>query len=328
MTKKNKKMKISTLIARLFVAATFLFSGFVKLVDPLGSAYKLTDYFAPDVLNLEFLIPYALPLSILLIVAEILLGVMLLIGYKPKFTVWALFVMTLLFLFLTWYSAYYDKVTDCGCFGDAIKLTPWETFNKNVLLIILIGFLIYAIKYIKPLFSKNISRWLTFGSLVVFLYITYHVLTHLPLIDFRPYAIDKNIKDGMEEIAIDGLPKVHDFYLETNDGDDLTDELLNKNNVMLVVAYDIDISDNQGFANIKAATDLAKENGYTVYGLSASYIDDLLVLNEEYKLDFEWLFVDATVLKTIIRANPGIITMDKGTVTGKWNWIDADDFKP
>jgi uncharacterized membrane protein YphA (DoxX/SURF4 family) len=321
-------MKILTLIARLFVAATFIFSGFVKLVDPLGSAYKLTDYFAPDVLNMEFLVPYALPLAILLIIAEILLGVMLLIGFKPKFTIWSLFLITILFLFLTWYSAYYDKVTDCGCFGDAIKLTPWETFNKNVILIVLIAFLIFAVKHIKPLFSNNISKWLTLGSLVVFLYITYHVLVHLPLIDFRPYAVDKSIQQGMKEFNIDGLPKVHDFYLETNDGNDLTDELLNKDNVMFVVAYDIDVSDNEGFANIKAATDLAKKNGYTVYGLSASYIDDLLALNKENQMDFEWLFVDGTVLKTIIRANPGIITLDKGTVTGKWNWIDAGDFKP
>lgn len=321
-------MKFLTLIARLFVAVTFLFSGFVKLVDPLGSAYKFEEYFSADVLNMEFLIPYALPFSIFLIIAELMLGVFLLIGFKRKVTVWSLFLMTSLFLFLTWYSAYYNKVTDCGCFGDAVKLTPWQTFNKNVLLIVVIAFLIFALKHIKPLFNNNLLKWMSLGSLVLFLYITYHVLVHLPLIDFRPYAVDKNIKQGMEEIAIDGLPKVHDFYLETNDGDDLTDELLNMDKVMFVVAYDIEISDSQGFANIKAATDLAKANGYTVYGLSASYIDDLVSLNLENKMDFEWLFVDGTVLKTIIRANPGIITLNKATVTGKWNWIDADNFKP
>jgi uncharacterized membrane protein YphA (DoxX/SURF4 family) len=321
-------MKFLTLIARLFVAVTFLFSGFVKLVDPLGSAYKFEEYFSADVLNMEFLIPYALPFSIFLIIAELMLGVFLLIGFKRKVTVWSLFLMTFLFLFLTWYSAYYDKVTDCGCFGDAVKLTPWQTFNKNILLIVVIAFLIFALKHIKPFFSNKLLKWISLGSLVLFLYITYHVLVHLPLIDFRPYAVDKNIKEGMEEIAIDGLPKVHDFYLETNDGDDLTDELLNMDKVMFVVAYDIEISDSQGFENIKAATDLAKANGYTVYGLSASYIDDLVLLNLENKMDFEWLFVDGTVLKTIIRANPGIITLNKATVTGKWNWIDADNFKP
>ncbi len=321
-------MKLLTLIVRLFVAATFLFSGFVKLVDPLGSAYKFQEYFSEDVLNMEFLIPYALPFSIVLILVEIMLGVMLLIGFKPKLTTWSLFLITLMFLFLTWYSAYYNKVTDCGCFGDAIKLTPWETFNKNVLLIVLIGFLIYANKHIKSLLNNNALKWISLGSLMVFMYITYHVLMHLPIIDFRPYAVGKNIQQGMTEIAVDGLPKVHDFYLETNDGDDLTDELLSQEKVLFVVVYDLDIADVNGFAQIKETTDLAIEKGYTVYGLSASYIDDLIELNTSSKLNFEWLFVDATVLKTIIRANPGIITLNKGTVTGKWNWIDADDFKP
>lgn len=321
-------MKILTHIARLLVAALFIFSGFVKLVDPLGSAYKFQEYFSADVLNMEFLIPYALPFSILLIIAEIMLGVMLLIGFKPKFTTWSLFLITLLFLFLTWYSWTYDKVTDCGCFGDAIKLTPKETFYKNVILIVLIAFLIFAVKHIKPLFSKNLSKWLTLGSLMVFLYITYHVLVHLPMIDFRAYAIDKNIQEGMKEIDIDGLPKVHDFFLETNDGEDLTDEILNKEKVMFVVAYDIDISEMEGFDNVRKTTELALKNGYSVYGLSSSYIDDLMVLNKDNNLNFEWLFVDGTVLKTIIRANPGVVTLNKGTVTGKWNWIDAEDFKP
>ncbi len=321
-------MKILVHIARLFVAATFLFSGFVKLVDPLGSAYKFEEYFSVDVLNLEFLIPYALPFSIVLIIIEIMLGLMLLIGFKPKLTTWSLFLMTLLFLFLTWYSAYYDKVTDCGCFGDAVKLTPWETFNKNVVLIILIGFLIYTVKNINPLFNKNLLKWISLGFLMLFLYITSYVLTHLPIIDFRPYAVGKSIQEGMKEIAVDGLPKVHDFFLETENSEDLTDDLLASSKVMFVVAYDIDISESEGFTAVKKITDLAIENGYTVYGLSSSYIDDLKELNKRRGFNFDWLFVDGTVLKTIIRANPGIITLEKGTVTGKWNWIDADDFKP
>ncbi len=321
-------MKISTLIARILVAITFIFSGFVKLVDPLGSAYKFEEYFSSDVLNIEFLIPYSLPFSIVLIIAEIMLGVMLLIGFKSKFTTWSLFLLTLVFLFLTWYSWVYDKVTDCGCFGDAVKLTPKETFYKNVVLIALIAFLIYAVNYIKPLFSKNLLKWLTLGALMVFLYITSHVLTHLPIIDFRPYAIGENLKDGMNEIAEDGLPKVHDFFLETNDGEDLTEALLAKEKVLFVVVYDLEVSEMKGFEKIKTATDLAIKNGYTVYGLSSSYIDDLMVVNKEYDLKFDWLFVDGTVLKTIVRANPGIITLNKATVTGKWNWIDADDFKP
>ncbi|GAB1308933.1 DoxX family protein [Urechidicola sp. KH5] len=321
-------MRIVVFLARIFVAATFLFSGFVKLVDPLGSAYKFEEYFGAYVLNLEFLIPYALPFSIILILVEIMLGVTLLIGFKPKLTVWSLFLITLLFLFLTWYSAYYDKVTDCGCFGDAVKLTPWQTFYKNVYLIGAIIVLILGVRNIKPFLKPKGLQWVSLASLMVFMYITYHVLTHLPIIDFRPYAVGKSIQQGMQELAIDGLPKVHDFYLENEDGDDLSEEILATEKVMLVVAYDIDLADKEGYKVVKATTDKALENGYTVYGLSASYIDDLKALSEQESFGFEWLFVDGTVLKTIIRANPGIVTLNKGTVTGKWNWIDADNFTP
>ena len=148
-------LKILTQISRIFVGAMFVFSGFVKLVDPIGSQYKFQEYFSEAVLNMEFLIPYTLPFSIILIILEITLGVMLLIGYKPKFTTWSLFILTLIFLFLTWYSAFYNKVTDCGCFGDAIKLSPWETFYKNIILIVLIAFLVFRIKDIKPIFPKK-----------------------------------------------------------------------------------------------------------------------------------------------------------------------------
>ena len=131
-------MKLIVQLARLLVGITFVFSGLVKLVDPLGSSYKFQEYFGADVLNLEFLIPYALPFSIILILIELLLGITLIMGYLPKLTTWSLLGIILVFLYLTWYSAYFDKVTDCGCFGDAITLTPWETFYKNVVLLGLI----------------------------------------------------------------------------------------------------------------------------------------------------------------------------------------------
>ncbi|HHB52643.1 MAG TPA: DoxX family membrane protein, partial [Saprospiraceae bacterium] len=125
-------MKIATQISRIIIGITFIFSGFVKMVDPLGTSYKLQEYLSADVLNIESLIHYALPLSILLIFIEFFLGVLLLIGYLPKITIWGLVLLIGFFLFLTWYSAYYNKVTDCGCFGDAVTLTPWQTFYKNV----------------------------------------------------------------------------------------------------------------------------------------------------------------------------------------------------
>jgi len=364
-------MKFLTHIARFLVAATFIFSGFVKLVDPLGSAYKFQEYFSADVLNLEFLIPYALPFSIFLIITEIILGINLLVGFKPKLTNWSLLVMITVFLFLTWYSAYYDKVTDCGCFGDAIKLTPWETFYKNIVLVVFIVFLLLNTKHVSVLFSKNVAKWISFMSFMVFLFITYHVLVHLPIIDFRPYEVGKNIPEGMaipegskEAVYedtwvynIDGVdkefttlekpwnmegatfvdrktkmiekgyvPPIHDFTMEKEDGD-YTDLLMQTEKLMLVVMYNLDKTDKKSMVKVKEITTQAMQNGYDVFAFSASNQVDYNIFKKEYDLDFDLLFCDETTLKTIIRANPGIVTLSKGTITGKWNANDADRIK-
>lgn len=364
-------MKFLTHITRILVAVTFIFSGFVKLVDPLGSAYKFQEYFGADVLNLEFLIPYALPFSIFLIIAEIILGVQLLVGFKPKLTVWALFIMIIIFLYLTWYSAYYDKVTDCGCFGDAITLTPWETFYKNIVLVVLIAFLLISTKNIKPVFSKNFAMWVSFGSFFVFLFITYYVLKHLPIIDFRAYAVGKNIPEGMvlpegakpavyEDTWIYNVngedseftteekpwnlegatfvdrktkliekgyePPIHDFTMEKDDVD-FTDFLMQKEKLMLVVMYNLDKVDKQSLTKVKDISTRAMQEGYDVYAFSASNQTDYEIIKKEFDLDFDLLFCDETTLKTIVRANPGIVTLNKGTITGKWNANDADKVK-
>ncbi|QTD37184.1 DoxX family membrane protein [Polaribacter batillariae] len=319
-------MKVVVQISRIIVGALFIFSGFVKLVDPIGSQYKFQEYFSASVLNMEFLIPYALPFAVLLIVAEILLGVMVLIGYKPKFTVWSLLILTLIFLFLTWYSAFYNKVTDCGCFGDAIKLTPWETFYKNVILIVLILLLLIRVEYIKPIFKGKIPKIITFLSLGIFLFIVQHVLTHLPIIDFRAYAIGKNLQEGMKYPEDGSIPPVHDFMLE-DEQQDLAPALLEKEKVMLIAVYNLDKADKNGFPAIKELADKAIKKGYTVYGASASFTDDLLLVQKEYDLPFEFLFCDETTLKTMIRANPGVVILNKGTVTQKKNWVDADEIE-
>ena len=313
-------------IARILVGALFIFSGFVKLVDPIGSQYKFEEYFSEGVLNMEFLIPFALIFSIVLIVAEILLGVMILIGYKPKFTVWSLFFLTLVFLFLTWYSAHYNKVADCGCFGDAIKLTPWETFYKNVILIVLIILLLIKVKLIKPIFSGKIPKVITLVSLAGFMFIVQHVLTHLPIIDFRAYAIGKNISEGMEYKNDGKIPPVHDFMLEDSQND-LAPKILKMEKVMLVIASNLNKSEFEGFPEIKIIADKAIEKGYKVYGVSASFSDIIELTKNKFELPFEFLFCDETTLKTMIRANPGIIILNKGTVVQKKNWSDAEDLE-
>ncbi len=318
-------MKFLTYISRIIVGALFVFSGFVKLVDPIGSQYKFEEYFSESVLDMEFMIPFALAFSILLILVEIMLGVTLLLGFKSKLTVWSLLGISLIFLFLTWYSAYYNKVTDCGCFGDAIKLTPWETFYKNVILIALILILLLRVKDIKPFLSKKITTALIVVSFLSFSFITYHVLNYLPIIDFRAYAVGKNIPEGMEfPEDINELPAIQNFVLEGVQ-EDLTDQILAMDKVMLIIVSSIEKSDEKGFEVIKRVTDKAISKGYKVYGVTASFGDKLIVTQNKYNLLFNFLFGDETTLKTMIRANPGIMTLSKGTVTGKWNWTGAGD---
>ena len=317
-------LKLIVHLSRIFVGAMFVFSGFVKLVDPIGSQYKFEEYFGESVLNLEFLIPYALPFSIVLIIVEIMLGVSLLLGYKPKSTIWSLLGITTLFLFLTWYSAYYNKVTDCGCFGDAIKLTPWETFWKNVILIGLILLLLIRVQNVKEIFPKKLNAFLILVALVSFSYTTYYVLNHLPIIDFRAYAVGKNIKEGMKYPEDGSVPPVHDFMLEDTQND-LAPEILAMDKVLLVIVYNASKSYDKGFVEIKKVTDKAIQKGYNVYGVSASFEDDLILIQNHYDLPFNFLFCDETTLKTMIRANPGVMTLSKGTVTGKWNWNDIDE---
>jgi len=314
-------MKILTNIARILIGVTFIYSGYVKLVDPIGSAIKFTEYFSEDVLNIPFLTPYALPFAILLILIELLLGVMVLIGFKPKISTWSIALLMLVFLFLTWYSAYFDKVTDCGCFGDAIKISAWATFYKNIFFSILILIILIGLKHLKPWFRESLTNWIPFITLISGLFITYYVLQHLPIHDFRPFAIGKNIPEGMLEVAGEDFAPIHDFILETDDKD-FTETVLKAEKVMLIISYDLSKINAESLKKIKPITQKALQSGYLVYALSASYIDDFKALKNTYNLDFEMLYCDETTLKTMIRANPGIMILEKGTVTEKWNWRD------
>lgn len=158
------------------------------------------------------------------------------------------------------------------------------------------------------------------------MYLAYHVLTHLPIIDFRAYAIGKNIPEGMKYKDDGEIPPVHDFMLEDTQND-LAPELLAKEKVLLIIVYNLDKTDEKGFPAIKELANKAIKKGYTVYGVSASFTDDLILTQNKYNLPFEFLFCDETTLKTIIRANPGVVILNKGTVVQKKNWNDLDEIK-
>lgn len=364
-------MKYLVHISRLFVGILFIISGLIKLNDPLGFSYKLQEYFSTDVLNIPFLEPYALAISVFVVVVEVVLGVFLLIGYKPKFTVWSLLAMIVFFTFLTFYSAYFDKVKDCGCFGDALKLTPWESFTKDVVLLVLILVLFFGLKHIKPIFKALPNTIIALLSFIFSLWFGYHVLMHLPAKDFRAYKIGNNLMDEMnipddakkpvieytwkfkvngeeQEFVTNGsypnveggeyidvttkeidpgfIPAIQDFSIESED-EDLTTYFLEKENLVIVAMYNVYYAEADGLAKLKDFTDKAIKNGYTVIGLSASGEDAKQQLKTDYKFNFETYLCDEKVVKTIVRANPGIVILKKGTVVNKAHWNDIEDIE-
>ena len=184
--------------SRLFVGILFIISGLIKLNDPLGFSYKLDEYFSEAVFNMPVFIPFTLAIALFLVILEVVLGVMLLLSYKSKLTIWSLLILVILFSFLTFYSAYFDVVKDCGCFGDALHLTPWQSFSKDLILLFFILILLYNQKYIKPLFPEKIQYSLIAISFALCCFMGYWVINHLPLKDFRPYQVGTNIRTSME----------------------------------------------------------------------------------------------------------------------------------
>ncbi|WP_109299443.1 BT_3928 family protein [Aquimarina sp. AU474] len=360
-------MKILVTFSRIFVAALFLFSGFIKLNDPLGFSYKLQEYFGEGVLNLEFLIPYALLIAVFLVIFEIILGITLILGYLPKFTVWSLLIMIIFFTFLTFYSAYFNKVTDCGCFGDALPLTPWESFTKDIILLALILVLFFGKRFITPIHPVTTHKWVVFAGFTACLGFAYYVLMHLPAFDFRAYKIGTNIEEGMQvpddapkaefayhwkfdvngeekivttsgdypsvegkfitvetETVVEGYePPIHDFAIE-KDGGDHTAEFLQKEKLILIVSYNISKSEAEGWNAVKGITDKARAQGYDVIGLTASTPKDISEVKVKHDLNFDFYTTDETALKTILRSNPGIVKLNKGTIVEKLHWNDAD----
>lgn len=191
--------------SRLFVGILFIISGLIKLNDPLGFSYKLTEYFSEPVFNITFLEPFSLSLALFLVILEVFLGVVLLIGYKSKLTIWSLLLLIIMFTFLTFYSAYFDVVKDCGCFGDALHLSPWQSFSKDIILLVFILILFFNKNLIQPLFANRIQLVIAGTAIGLSCFMGYWVINHLPLKDFRPYKVGTNIKEAM--IIPDDAPK-------------------------------------------------------------------------------------------------------------------------
>ncbi|MCE3225564.1 MAG: putative rane protein [Bacteroidetes bacterium] len=195
-----------TQIVRIFVGGLFIFSGFIKANDPLGFSYKLEEYFEVFKLDtgwgfFEWFAHISLPLAIIICASEIILGVMLLLGMKKNLTLWLLLAQIAFFTFLTFYSACYNKVTHCGCFGDFLKLRPWESFWKDVILMIAIAILFAGKENIKEFLPPMIVSLLFLLGTIFSIGFPVYAYRNLPPLDFRAYAPGDNIKKNMEKGA-------------------------------------------------------------------------------------------------------------------------------
>jgi len=204
MERKHKKIIVET--SRIILGLVFVFSGFVKAVDPWGGAYKILDYFTA----FEFTEygPWAIPLSFFQAALEFGVGVCLLLGIYRRISSILILLIMLFMTPLTLYLAIANPVSDCGCFGDALVITNWQTFYKNIILLIAAIIVYFWYRLMTPFFTKraytSAISWICLFIFGVAIYCYFF----LPVFDFRPYKIGTNIPEKME------VPKdaEHDVY--------------------------------------------------------------------------------------------------------------------
>lgn len=173
-------------IARIFTGVLFIFSGLIKANDPVGFSYKLEEYF--QVFNMSFLNEFSVLIAVVLCSIEIILGAFLLLGIWKQNVMWGLLLLIVFFTFLTFYSAFFEVVTSCGCFGDAIPLTPWQSFGKDIILLVLILFLFLNRKHIHSVIGDAYTRNIVgAGIAIISIGVGIYTYNFLPVLDFLPY---------------------------------------------------------------------------------------------------------------------------------------------
>lgn len=365
-------MKILAQISRVLIGSLFIFSGLVKLNDPYGTAYMLEDYF--EVFASDFspifhhFVPFALFLSVVICAFEVILGIAILLQYKMRKTIVVALLLTVFFTFLTFYSYYFDKVKECGCFGTFIPMTPKESFYKNIITLVFIGILFIRRNHLKPVFPEKAGNLVMGGVSALALGMGYYIVEHLPIVDNLAYKVGNNIpklmlpeekprykwimeKDGKEfefddanyptdtaykykryELVGDStkfIPKIVGFRAEGQDGDH-TSEVLSGAKLWVVLPYADKAQTNCEGDCLDKIKGLLKglENNDQIKPLVLTSHANATIF-EEYRHDVQlavpYYFMDEVLLKTMVRANPGILLVKDGTILGKWHYNDTPD---
>lgn len=360
-------MKTLRIISRIITGLVFMFSGIVKGIDPLGSAYKFHDYF--QAFNLDFLDPLVLPLSVLLCTAEFISGFSVLSGYRQKAGITGVFILMLIFTPLTLVLALTNPVSDCGCFGDAIHLTNWQTFWKNIVLMALVIILFSGKKQAVNVF-RPVKEWLLIGSAVV-MFIGFCLLNlrYLPVIDFLPYKTGTIIAESMK--IPEGMPSDKyettfiyekdntrkEFTLDNYPADDTSWKFIDQKSVLVEKGYVPPIHDFS--LTLHGGSDITEQilssKGYTLLMISKKteeakperlekgfdtgkklikegtgfYVVSASTedMTDSFKNGLPFCSADETTLKTVVRSNPGYMLLKDGTITGKWSWANLPEYE-
>ncbi|MFC3196323.1 BT_3928 family protein [Parapedobacter deserti] len=364
---------------RVFTGLLFIFSGLIKANDPTGFGYKLEEYF--HVFGTHFLNDHSVTIAVVVCGLEILLGALLLLGFWARTVAWGLLLLILFFTFLTFYSAFFEVVTSCGCFGDAIPLTPWQSFIKDLILLAFILVIFVNRKYIAPLIHDAYTRSIITAALVVVsLGIGIYTVNFLPFIDFLPYkkgnhlpslmalpegevgdqydviytlkhktsGEEKKVSDKVyladelwkdENWEIIGDPEsklvkkgyqvpIPDLMITDANGEDFTQQLIeNPYYNLIVVAWDLEKSNLDALSKINALAKHAAE-AYNIRSvlLTSSSAAEADRISSRLDLLTEVFYADAVPLKSMVRANPGVLLMQNGTVVDKWHYNTLPDF--
>lgn len=366
-------------ICRTLLGLVFIFSGAVKAIDPLGTVYKIEDYLKAFGGIFTDLLPLAEAAAWGLIILELLLGVCMILNVRTQWTSWISLLFYCVMTPLTLYIALTNPVSDCGCFGDAVVLTNWQTFWKNVVLILLSIMLVALRGSIRSLWvwwMECLIALLTILAAMAFMAWTNN---HLPIKDFRPYKIGNHIptlmeypedaepdqyeisfvyaKDGIEQtFTLENYPKgdstwtfvrqesklikkgyeppIHDLEIMNVDYEDITWDILESEEpVTLVVMYDLAKADKEQISKIEQlynaelqrscaellnSDEVALNN--TMYILTGSSTNEIITFSMEHPALSDCICTcDPVTLKTIVRANPGVIVVQNGVVIDKYN---------
>ena len=311
-------------VCRLVLAVTFILSGYVKAIDPIGTQYKIADYL--EAMHLGGLLPdfATLGVSVVQAAVEFCLGIFLLFAIQRRLTSRLVLLIMVVMTPLTLWLALANPISDCGCFGDAIVLTNWQTFWKNVVLLACTVIVACWPMEMFRFISKS-NQWIVINYSALFVLITStYCLYYLPVFDFRPYHVGVNLRQEWQRtMEGEDLPYADFFIEETGAGEDITEQVLAEQGyTFLLVSPNLELADDSRFDLLNELYEYANEHSYPFYCLTSSTPQHIRHWQEMTGAEYPFCLTDGTTLKTIIRSNPGLLLLKDGVIIGKWSHND------